>query len=353
MPQADVPVAGVPESQAEAWAGRLFSVSGSAHPALAALRQLASWRLAAGVQALPADILENSAPAGTGEPAPAPVLAAALDFLETARQRINLPTPPAVLARLQALLNDPAASVQDMAEVIYLDPKLAASLLRVVNSPLYSLPARVETISRAVAILGSRQVSMLALAATMLTMFQEMRPEGVDPDRFWRHGMACAVLAHNLAQAAGCPEPERCYLAGLLHDLGMLPLYAAAPERARAALALHQDHGLPLDEAERRVFDFDHALLGGAIFASWGLPQSVVAAAATHHAPTVPGRYDTAVAVHVADVAATALGYGHIPGELVPPLTPQAWESLGLPVDALTDLGVVLDDLVEVLTFAP
>lgn len=352
MTQAVGPTADVPESQAEAWADRLFSVSGSAHPALAALRQLASWRLAAGVQAPPAEVAAGGSPAGTGEPAPAPVLATALDFLETARQRINLPTPPAVLVRLQALLDDPAASVQDMAEVIYLDPRLAASLLRVVNSPLYSLPARVETISRAVAILGSRQVSMLALAATMLAMFQDMRPEGVDPDRFWRHSMACAVLAHNLAQAAGRPEPERCYLAGLLHDLGMLPLYAAAPERARAALALHQD-GLPLDEAERRVFDFDHALLGGVIFASWGLAQSVVAAATTHHAPTVPAQYDTAVAVHVADVAATALGYGHIPDQLVPPLAPRAWESLGLPVDALTDLGVVLDDLVEALTFVP
>ena len=292
---------------AVAW---LFSSCGGCSPVLGALRRLAGERLVQGLQ----------------EP----------------------PAPPVALHRLQALLADPAASVRDMAGVISLDPRLAASLLRVVNSPLYSLPVKVETVTRAVAILGQRQVSMLALAAAMADMFQDARPDLLDPTRFWEHSMASAVLAHGLALAAGREEPERHYLAGLLHDLGRLALHAMEPDMARRARELHLVHGVPEVEAERRVFEFDHALLGAMIFSDWRLPHGVVAAAASHHDPS-PGGNDCALVVHVANVAAVALGYGATAGEVVPVLSPWVWEDLDLPVEKLEEMAAGLDAMVEVL----
>jgi len=221
----------------------------------------------------------------------------------------------------------------------------------VVNSPLYNLPARVETVSRAAAILGQRQVSMLALAAAMAGMFQDAQPQFLDPARFWSHSLAVAVLAHGLALAAGQEEPERHYLAGLLHDLGRLALYAMAPDLARQVRELHLAHGLPEIEAERRIFEFDHSLLGAMIFSSWRLPHGVVAAAASHHEPEPEGS-EVAKVVHVADVAAVALGYGVAPGEVVPPFQAWAWEELGLPVERLDGLARGLDPAVQALAGA-
>jgi putative nucleotidyltransferase with HDIG domain len=345
-PQARAPLS---PAQADAAAAGLFAASGSGHPVLGALRRLAQARLAEGRQAPPEPA---PSPGGLHRPGPevsaARATEAARQFLAEPSRRLKLPAPPLALERLQDMLADPETSARDMAGVISLDPRLAASLLRVVNSPLYSLPARVETVTRAVAILGQRQVSMLALAAALTGMFQDVRPDLLDPDRFWAHGLACAVLAHGLALAAGRTEPERHYLAGLLHDLGRLALHAVAPDLARQARELRLAHGLPEVEAERRVFEFDHGLLGAMIFTEWGLPHGVVAAAASHHDPA-PGGSDTALVVHLANVAAVALGYGAGEGELVPPFSAWTWEALGLPVDRLVELAGGLDGMVAAL----
>ena len=336
--------------QALAEAGWLFSACGSGHPVLQTLFRLAADRLAGGLQPAPGPpppALLLPPPGGPGGAEQA--VAAARNFLENPQSRIKLPAPSAALDRLQAVLTDPASSVRDMADVVNLDPRLAASLLRVVNSPLYSLPTRVETVTRAVAILGQRQVSMLALAAAMSGMFQDLAPDLLDPARFWRHSLACAVLAHTLALAAGREEPERHYLAGLLHDLGRLVLHAMAPDLARQARELHRVHGQPVIEAERRVFEFDHGMLGAMIFTTWRLPHGVVAAAASHHEPQPEGS-DTAVLVHLANVMAIALGYSADTGERVPPLAAWAWDDLGLPPAKIEDMAAGLDNMVEALS---
>lgn len=336
--------------QAVAEAGWLFSGCGSGHPVLAVLFRLAAERLAAGLQPAPgppppAQLLPQPGDGSSAEKA----VQAAKEFLEHPHRRIKLPAPSPALNRLQGVLGDPASSVRDMAEVITLDPRLAASLLRVVNSPLYSLPARVETVTRAVAILGQRQVSMLALAAAMSGMFQDLAPDLIDPERFWRHSLACAVLSHTLALAAGREEPERHYLAGLLHDMGRLVLHAMAPDLARQARELHRVHGQPEVEAERRIFEFDHGMLGALIFTTWRLPHGVVAAAASHHEPQ-PGGSDTALFVHLANVLAIALGYAADPGELVPPFAAWAWDHLGLPLEKVAEIAAGLDAMVEALS---
>jgi len=337
-----------PEQTAAAVAW-LFSSCGGGHPVPQALRRMAAARLAAGLQEPPPPPPPGILPPRPGDMASGvEATEAARKFLATTSRRLKLPAPPAALDRLQAVLSDPAASVRDMADVISLDPRLVASLLRVVNSPLYSLPVKVETVTRAVAILGQRQVSMLALAAAMASMFQDVKPDLLDPARFWEHGMACAVLSHGLALAAGREEPERHYLAGLLHDLGRLALHAMEPAMARRAQELHLVHGMPEIEAERRVFEFDHALLGAMIFSDWRLPHGVVAAAASHHEPPPDGS-DAALVVHVANVAAVALGYGSTPGEVVPAFSPWAWEALALPLEKLEELAAGLDGMVAAL----
>ncbi len=341
---------------ADAWIERLFCLCLTAQPVLDVLREIVRTRLAMGLQKVPATAVVEAATAAAEFSAESfealRAEAAARDFLAAAKARVTLPSPPLVMVRLREIIDDPNVALEDVAEVVHLDPRLAAALLRLVNSPLYHSSTRVETIARAVTALGTRHVYVLALAAAVTTMFEDVRPPGLDLERFWRHSLASAVLAHSLAQAAGWAEPERCYLGGLLHDIGKLALYAAAPRRAQQAQRLHSRLGLPLDQAERRFFDFDHAMLGAVIFASWGLPDSVVAATLLHAAPRKAPYCEVAAAVHVANVLAVALGFGVYADDLVPPLFMEAWDRLSLPPSVLPEVTTSLDATVRALAEA-
>ncbi|MFW5838128.1 MAG: HDOD domain-containing protein [Desulfovibrionaceae bacterium] len=235
---------------------------------------------------------------------------APLGPLETIHERIRLPPLPSVLLRLQEIMSDPGADADEFARALSLDPRLSASVISLVNSPFYGLPFKVESLSRAVAVLGLRRVSALALGARILSMFEDGPSPGIPLRAFWIHSAATALMAHHLALWTGRTEPDRYSLAGQLHDLGRLPLYSSRPKLAKAALSLHRHWGAPLDAAERQLFDLDHAMLGGLYMKRWGLPDSWVHAALNHHdARRCLGR-DVSEVVFVANQIATALGLG-------------------------------------------
>lgn len=248
--------------------------------------------------------------------------------VDTLKDRLKLPSPPNVIIELQAAL-DQGASSQEIAKIIQLDPKLTAAVLSLVNSALYSMSSKVETLERAITILGNRSVSSLALGVRLLSMFEDTTPEDFPIETFWKHSIASAVFAHNIATVCNIPEPERCLVAGLLHDMGQILLFSRYPGMARVSLAMQQELDLPLHEVEFTLFDVDHALIGGVLFGEWQLPAGVVNASLFHHKPEESLGNKSAEVVYVANQIATALGIGcnriytQEPGE-------EIWESLCL-----------------------
>ncbi|WP_428563318.1 MAG: HDOD domain-containing protein [Solidesulfovibrio sp. DCME] len=218
------------------------------------------------------------------------------------------PLPEAYLA-LRRVAQDPMSSTADVAAALSMDPALASYVLRLANSALYTPSAKVETVSRAVSVIGLGEIETMAAGSMLTRVFDKPpRPELLALDAFWRHAVAVGMLARALAERVGERGGERYFVAGLLHDIGRLVLTVAEPDLAALVLARAAAQNLPTTAAERLELGFDHANLGGRIAEKWRLPESLCQAVAGHHDPALCPDNLVAAAVHAADFMANALG---------------------------------------------
>ncbi|TVR51963.1 MAG: HDOD domain-containing protein [Gemmatimonadales bacterium] len=252
-----------------------------------------------------------------------------------------LGSPPEVHGKIVRELGRPDSGSRDIARVIAEDPGLVARLLGLVNSALYGLPRRVESLERAVTMVGTRQLRELVLATSIISSFDGIVDDQLDMRSFWKHSLACGVGARRLALIQGADHPETHFLAGLVHDLGRLVLLLEGGERMAEAMEMAREGDLLLHEAERLLFGFDHTQVGQCLMERWKLGADLEEAVAFHHAPFLATRHpEIAASVHLADLFANALRWGSSGAFSVAPLTPCAWTRLGIPdgeVDGLLD----------------
>ncbi len=278
------------------------------------------------------------------ESAVQPSLFTPLDPLDFLRTEIALPALPALVSELHSVLADDESSAADVANVISRDAGLATFLLRMVNSALYNFPSRIETISRAVALVGRRRLVSLALGNMVFDSMRGASVAHLDMPFFWQHSIACAVVAGQLAECMGESDPERFFVAGLLHDIGRLAVFSTLPERALAILTMCSTYGMPPQDAELRVLGFDHGTLGGMLLRKWNFPLSLAFATLHHHVPERNTRYIEPAVVHIADMVVKGLGIGVIGMDGLAPFKVEAWDKLGLALDQLEVIILGLED---------
>lgn len=263
---------------------------------------------------------------------------------------LELVSPPSTYTRLDTLIQDPDSAIDDFASVINTDPALATRLLKIVNSPFYGFPSQINTISRAITIIGTRELNHLVLATSVMNAFSGIPTTLINMDSFWRHSLACAMTARQLANACGQRGTERLFTAGLLHNIGSLVMYQSLPELAREAISSARFGNETIFQAEQRIIGFDHSEVGEALALAWRLPESLVDTIRHHHYPAEAktAALDVAI-VHVADVMVSAVPFGHAGDAHVPPLDPNAWQLLGLDLNIvpqiLTQISLQLDSL--------
>lgn len=247
------------------------------------------------------------------------------------RGYVEVSSLPSIHLRLEEAINNPKKSMSDIAKVIREDPGLTARLLRIVNSAFYNFPSKVETISQAVTIVGTQQLSALALATSVMKMFKGIQSNLVSMDSFWRHSIACGLAARVLATMRRDNNAERFFVAGMLHDIGRLILYTKLTERSQDILQRARTTPMLLYEAEREALGFTHAVVGGLLLQAWKLPTSLEEIVMYHHNPTSATRFpmETAI-VHLSDIVVHAMDLGSSGETYVPPIDPSAWEKLGL-----------------------
>jgi len=213
----------------------------------------------------------------------------------------TLASLPDVLLRVNALIDDPATRIADLAEAILCDPALSARLLRLVNSAYYRLPHRVESIAYAINRIGQQALLDLVLTSSAVDLFEGLPPEQVNMDRFWLHSIACGTAARLLARRKRLTNGERLFIAGLLSSVGKLIFYSQCPDQYRKALDLAKCGECDLITAERRVFGFTYAELSAELFKAWRLPDYLRVAVAYHLRPDrAPDYRMEATIVHVA-----------------------------------------------------
>lgn len=205
---------------------------------------------------------------------------------ELIRDHIDLVSLPEVCMQVQAVADDPCSSADQMGTVIAQDPALTARLLKLVNSAYFGFPAKVETVTRAVSLVGLRQLRNLALAVSAVELFDRVPADQVSMVSFWSHSIFCGLLCRELATACRVLHGERLFVAGLLHDIGRLMIYTHRPTEAARIHQQIDSCGIDLSAAERRVLGYDHAELGGALLQSWQLPDALQTAVAYHHQPS-------------------------------------------------------------------
>lgn len=241
----------------------------------------------------------------------------------------HLPRPSGIVSDLLRCLDDENASAAELSRVIARDQAMVARLLRIANSPFYGLRGRVESIPNAITVLGLRAVLSLATASAFCGTFESIAGEDFKIETYNRHSLASALCSRGLARRMGISEGSA-FVAGLLHDIGLL-MFACAFPRHMAAVGLYrQEHGSTRHEAELAVAGMDHGQIGRILGERWYFPAAICDAIANHHRPDENGSGKLAGVVHLGDVLAHAMDLANDPQEAVPLISERCWRKADL-----------------------
>ncbi|MFQ5481751.1 MAG: HDOD domain-containing protein, partial [Nitrospinaceae bacterium] len=251
----------------------------------------------------------------------------------------RLSSLPEIFFMINEVINDPNSSFGDVARVIGFDASLSVRLLKIVNSPFYSFPNKIETITHAISIVGTEQLRDLALATTMFSTFEGISHEQVDMNSFWRHSLGCGIIARILALHCRQTNSERFFLTGILHDIGRLILLENLPGETFKVLASFQEKDRLLYEIELEHLGFHHGEVGAALCRAWHLSPTLQEVIACHHHPDQAKKFPLETGIlHLSNLMATAMGLGTSGDPRVPPLNAGVWDKLGLTLDHLAML---------------
>ncbi len=263
-------------------------------------------------------------------------------------QAEDLPTLPEVSVRLMDMIDDPESSARDVAAIIEEDPAIAAKVLKMCNSALYSpINSReVNSVRLAVSRMGFVAVANIAISASVFEAFNPSRKPAFNRYEFWRHSVSVGVIAALLhdrvpqANESPCPR-ETVHLAGIVHDMGkiLFERYANNPFHTAILKARHRQ--ISLATAEKDVLGVAHDQAGAWLAERWHLSRDVVDVIRHHHTPSANAQSENNLLVkliHVADYIAHKLSLGDS-GNPAPECDKQVLQELGVDGEMIQHLG--------------
>lgn len=258
---------------------------------------------------------------------------------------------PDVCVKVNRLIDAPNYSAATLGDLITQDTDISARLLRLVNSAFFNLQAPVETISRAITVIGTTELRSLVMATTAVRVFTGIPGDLVDMAEFWRYSMSTGVIAGELAARCRVLHAERLFVMGVLHDIGRLAIYLKLPDESRDIHLVTGGDDRLLPDVEAEMLGFTHMEVGEALLRQWNLPESIVTVVANHHRPAEARLYrlETAL-IHMA----SQLSIGELSGstleEALEQVDPVAWELTGLKREAIeTALETVQQKVNEII----
>ncbi len=197
----------------------------------------------------------------------------ALDRLLQGKE-VTLPSLPAVALKILEVVQKEDFSVQELASIISADPALTAKTLRIANSPYYAPLQKVDSIERAVSILGVYTLKNIALSFVILDKLKGCEESGFDYDFFWRRVVTSAVASETIVKRFKLRAADA-FVTALLMDIGVILIAYSRSEEYEQILSDKTIHGAAKVKAEQRLFGFDHTQVGMEILKKWGLPESI------------------------------------------------------------------------------
>ncbi|MFZ6645309.1 HDOD domain-containing protein [Undibacterium sp. TJN25] len=249
--------------------------------------------------------------------------------VDVIRKIQDLPALSAIVTELLSSMDQEEVDVDSIAKKISHDLALTAKTLRLANSSFYGMQHKITSIQEAIAVLGFRSVRTLITTTAITGSFNRSRSGLFDFRAFWRHSIATAVCAKQLARHAKSSE-DHAFIAGLLHDIGKLVLATRYEEQYEQVILLRAQRDCYIQDAEREILAIDHAMVGKALTEYWKFPEEMQEAVAHHHDTEHAESNMLTVVVHVGDAIAHALDLAEDEEALVPRICTNAWDKLKL-----------------------
>lgn len=223
---------------------------------------------------------------------------------ETLKKVTSIATLPEVTNQIIKTVEDPKSTATALHKIVSHDPALVTRILKVVNSAFYGLPGQIGSIERAIVLLGLNAVKNLAVAASLGQLFRGAKLcEGFTPKDLWTHCIAVGVAARDMARQMKLPVADEAFLAGMIHDMGILISMQVHPEQVRHVCELAKTGEKSYCELEREIIGVDHQQLGMALAEQWKFPRACQLVAGYHHRPESLAEQNRLLVtlVHVAD----------------------------------------------------
>ncbi|MDR6982871.1 HD-like signal output (HDOD) protein [Rheinheimera pacifica] len=201
--------------------------------------------------------------------------------LQYAQNVSDLFALPEGYLRVKELMDSDTASLDEVADVILLDPVLTSKLLKLANSAIYSLPYQVESVSKALLVLGKTQVYNLVLSIGIASACSKVDTSAIDLERFWEQSINAALIAKHLAQCCEIKPTDRFYVAGLLHNIGELAVLQNDAGQAYSCQEYSAEQR-PW-QIQQSKLGFTYAECGAELLHLWHLPDSIVEPVALQH----------------------------------------------------------------------
>lgn len=196
----------------------------------------------------------------------------------------ELPTLPTIALKVNKMLLDYETSIAKLTRLIEKDQSISSKILKLSNSTFYGSGRTINSIPNAAVLIGFNTIRNIVVSISVINAFSGLKNlADFDISDFWKHSVAVAMVSKNLGEQIGYPQPDDCFLAGLLHDIGKIVLLQYFHDDFKKIWATANKVNISFYEAEKNEMSIDHADIGGYLAKRWQLPAGLVDTIQYHH----------------------------------------------------------------------
>jgi putative nucleotidyltransferase with HDIG domain len=250
---------------------------------------------------------------------------------EKVQNIIQLPALPAIAVEVASLIDNPDTSVSRLTQVISADQVLTAKVLKIANSPFYGFQKKISTLDFAIMVLGFDSLKEILISVSLISAFKKKQDKYFNSRDFWEHSLASGIAARTLARQLGYRISGESFVAGLLHDIGILVTHQYFYEDYKIIVDTVTDGKATFQDTEQAVLFATHGEIGGWLAERWNLPDQLIEAIKFHHKPELAERNPKLTAlIHFVDYLCHKLDIGALPYERVDTYSLEALKILNI-----------------------
>ncbi|MGO9481623.1 MAG: HDOD domain-containing protein [Candidatus Kryptoniota bacterium] len=256
---------------------------------------------------------------------------------EKVQNILQLPALPTIAVEVASLIDNPNTSVSKLTQVISSDQVLTAKVLKIANSPFYGFQRKISTLDFAIVVLGFDSLKEILISISLISSFKKKQDKFFNSKEFWEHSLASGIAARTLARQLGYRISGESFVAGLLHDIGILVTHQYFHEDYKRIVEAVTDGKSTFQDMEKAVLFATHGEIGGWLAERWNLPDQLIEAIKFHHKPELAERNPRLTAlIHFVDYLCHKLQIGALSYEKVESYSPEALKILNMSESELT-----------------